>query len=80
MLTKEQKEAIVAEVAIVARGAHSAIAAEYRGLTVEQMTKLRQDARNAGAAWSAGARRAGAHGGQPGYSPAAAAHSDARTG
>lgn len=48
MLTKEQKEAIVAEVAIVARGAHSAIAAEYRGLTVEQMTKLRQDARNAG--------------------------------
>lgn len=48
MLTKEQKEAIVAEVAIVARTAHSAIAAEYRGLTVEQMTKLRQDARNAG--------------------------------
>lgn len=48
MLNKEQKEAIVAEVAIVARGAHSAIAAEYRGLTVEQMTKLRQDARTAG--------------------------------
>jgi len=48
LLTKEQKEAIVAEVAIVARGAHSAIAAEYRGLTVEQMTKLRQDARTAG--------------------------------
>jgi len=48
LLTKEQKEAIVAEVAIVARGAHSAIAAEYRGLSVEQMTKLRQDARNAG--------------------------------
>lgn len=48
MLTKEQKEAIVAEVAIVARNAHSAIAAEYRGLSVEQMTKLRHDARNAG--------------------------------
>lgn len=48
MLTKEQKEAIVAEVAIVARSAHSAIAAEYRGLSVEQMTKLRRDARNAG--------------------------------
>lgn len=48
MLTKEQKEAIVAEVAIVARSAHSAIAAEYRGLSVEQMTKLRHDARNAG--------------------------------
>ena len=48
MLTKEQKEAIVAEVAIVARSAHSAIAAEYRVLSVEQMTKLRHDARNAG--------------------------------
>lgn len=48
MLTREQKEAIVAEVAVVARSAQSAIAAEYRGLTVEQMTKLRQDARNAG--------------------------------
>jgi len=48
LLTREQKEAIVAEVAIVARSAQSAIAAEYRGLTVEQMTKLRQDARNAG--------------------------------
>ena len=48
MLTKEQKEAIVAEVAIVARSAQSVIAAEYRGLTVEQLTKLRRDARNAG--------------------------------
>ena len=48
MLTREQKEAIVAEVSIVARSAQSAIAAEYRGLSVEQMTKLRQDARNAG--------------------------------
>jgi len=48
LLTKEQKEAIVAEVAIVARSAQSAIAAEYRGLTVEQMTKLRFDARKAG--------------------------------
>jgi len=48
LLTREQKEAIVAEVAIVASSAQSAIAAEYRGLSVEQMTKLRQDARNAG--------------------------------
>ena len=48
MLTREQKEAIVAEVAIIARNAQSAIAAEYRGLTVEQMTKLRHEARNAG--------------------------------
>lgn len=48
MLTKEQKEAIVAEVAVVARSAQSVIAAEYRGITVEQMTKLRYDARKAG--------------------------------
>jgi len=32
----------------VANSAQSAIAAEYRGLSVEQMTKLRADARNAG--------------------------------
>ena len=48
MLTKQEKEAIVAEVAVVAQGAQSAIAAEYRGLSVEQMTKLRSEARNAG--------------------------------
>ncbi len=48
MLTKAEKEAIVAEVADVARSAQSAIAAEYRGLSVEQMTKLRSEARNAG--------------------------------
>lgn len=43
-----QKEAIVAEVAEVAKGAHSAVGAEYRGLTVEQMTRLRVEARKAG--------------------------------
>ena len=43
-----QKEAIVAEVAEVAKSAYSAIAAEYRGLTVEQLTKLRVEARKAG--------------------------------
>jgi len=43
-----QKEAIVAEVAEVAKSAHSAIGAEYRGLTVEQMTNLRAEARKAG--------------------------------
>ena len=48
MLTRQEKEAIIAEVAVVAQGAQSAIAAEYRGLTVEQMTKLRVNARNAG--------------------------------
>ena len=43
-----QKEAIVAEVAEVAKSAYSAIGAEYRGLTVEQMTGLRVEARKAG--------------------------------
>lgn len=47
-LTFAEKEAIVAEVAEVARSAYSAIGAEYRGLTVEQMTALRVEARKAG--------------------------------
>jgi large subunit ribosomal protein L10 len=47
-LNFEQKQAIVAEVAEVARTAHSAVAAEYRGITVEQMTNLRVEARNNG--------------------------------
>jgi len=47
-LNRAQKETIVAEVAEVAATAYSAIAAEYRGLTVDQMTQLRVEARNAG--------------------------------
>ena len=47
-LTLEHKKAVVAEVAEVARGALSAIAAEYRGLSVAEMTKLRVNARVAG--------------------------------
>jgi large subunit ribosomal protein L10 len=47
-LRLEDKKAIVAEVAEVAASALSAVAAEYRGLTVEQMTQLRSNARNAG--------------------------------
>jgi large subunit ribosomal protein L10 len=43
-----QKEAVVAEVSEVARGAYSAIGAEYRGLTVAEMTELRVKAREAG--------------------------------
>ena len=37
-LNLEQKKAVVSEVATVAAEAHSAVAAEYRGLTVEEMT------------------------------------------
>jgi len=47
-LNFEQKKAIVSEVAEVADKAFSAIAAEYRGLTVDEMTDLRAQARNAG--------------------------------
>lgn len=47
-LNLEQKKAVVAEVAEVAAGAYSAIAAEYQGLTVEQMTRLRKQARESG--------------------------------
>jgi len=43
-----QKEAVVAEVSEVARDAYSAIGAEYRGLTVAEMTELRVKAREAG--------------------------------
>jgi large subunit ribosomal protein L10 len=43
-----QKQAIVAEVAEVAKSAHSAVGAEYRGLTVAQLTDLRVEARKAG--------------------------------
>lgn len=44
-LRLEQKQAIVAEVSNVAAKAYSAIAAEYRGLTVPEMTELRKRAR-----------------------------------
>ena len=43
-----QKQAVVAEVAEIASKAYSAVAAEYRGLTVEEMTELRAEARKAG--------------------------------
>lgn len=47
-LNLEQKKAIVERVSQVAHSALSAVAAEYRGLTVSQMTQLRSNARNAG--------------------------------
>lgn len=47
-LTLEGKKTIVAEVAGVAATALSAVAAEYRGLTVSQMTQLRAHARKTG--------------------------------
>ena len=47
-LNMEQKKAVVSEVADAARDAHSAIAADYSGLTVADMTELRVKAREAG--------------------------------
>lgn len=47
-LKLEQKQAIVAEVASYTNGALSMVAADYRGLTAAEMTKLRADARNVG--------------------------------
>jgi large subunit ribosomal protein L10 len=47
-LSLEQKKAVVAEVSSVASEALSAVAAEYRGLTVDEMTELRAKARNEG--------------------------------
>lgn len=47
-LNLAQKEVIVAEVAEVARRAFAAVGAEYLGLSVGQITKLRVEARKAG--------------------------------
>lgn len=47
-LNLDSKKAVVEEVAEFAAKAHSAIAAEYRGLTVTQLTQLRKSARETG--------------------------------
>jgi len=47
-LNLEDKKSIVAEVSAIAAEAHSAVAAEYHGLSVDEMTELRAAARNTG--------------------------------
>ena len=47
-LRLEDKQAMVTEVQAVAQSAHSVVAAEYRGLTVSQLTGLRAKARQSG--------------------------------
>ena len=47
-LNLEDKKALVAEVAEIAASAQSVVAAEYRGITVSQMTDLRAKARAQG--------------------------------
>ena len=47
-LSLRQKKIVVEEVAGVAKSAQSAVAAEYRGLTVTEMTELREKAKQSG--------------------------------
>ena len=47
-LNLEQKKALVADVNAVAASSLAAVVAEYRGLTVAEMTELRTEARDAG--------------------------------
>ncbi|MDD5412916.1 MAG: 50S ribosomal protein L10, partial [Methylobacter sp.] len=47
-LNLDSKKAVVKEVAEYAAKAYSAIAAEYRGLTVTELTELRKTARETG--------------------------------
>ncbi len=47
-LSLEQKKAVVTEVTEKLSSAQAAVLAEYRGLTVSQLTDLRTEARNAG--------------------------------
>jgi large subunit ribosomal protein L10 len=47
-LNLEGKKAVVDEVSKFAAKAHSAVAAEYRGLTVSELTELRKTARETG--------------------------------
>ncbi len=47
-LSLEQKKAIVADVAEIAASAHSAVAAEYAGLSSNDMNDLRSEARKGG--------------------------------
>jgi len=47
-LTLEEKKAIVAEVSEIAAKAHSAVGAEYTGITAPEMTELRARARASG--------------------------------
>ena len=47
-LRLDDKQAVVEEVAAIAADAHSAVAAEYCGLTVSELTELRRTARESG--------------------------------
>ena len=47
-LNRSEKEAVIAEVTSLATQAQTLVMAEYRGITVADMTKLRSQARSSG--------------------------------
>ena len=47
-LNRSEKEAVISEVTSLAAKAQTLVIAEYRGITVTDMTKLRSDARSKG--------------------------------
>ena len=51
-LNRSEKEAVIAEVTSLAAKAQTLVIAEYRGITVADMTKLRNEARSKGVALS----------------------------
>ncbi|WPB57290.1 50S ribosomal protein L10 [Xylophilus sp. GOD-11R] len=51
-LNRSEKEAVIAEVTSLAAKAQSLVIAEYRGITVADMTKLRNEARSKGVSLS----------------------------
>ena len=51
-LNRSEKEVVIAEVTALAAKAQTLVMAEYRGVTVEGMTKLRSAARGAGVSLS----------------------------
>ena len=51
-LNRSEKEAVIKEVTDLAAKAQTLVMAEYRGITVADMTKLRTDARSKGVALS----------------------------
>ena len=61
-LNLEDKKVLVAEVTEVAKTALSVVAAEYRGLTVTQMTDLRAKARASGRVHACRQEHAGTQG------------------
>ena len=51
-LNRSEKEAVISEVTDLAAKAQTLVLAEYRGITVADMTKLRSDARSKGVSLS----------------------------